>query len=126
MTSAPALASSQVAAIGFSAIIARTSASTCCLSGTTMVCKKEQNFFLDSGKWILMREFLDSLAVSCPVCGAAPVQKCKINSGSPRFESHIERGWIAASGHIRKAAKPKDDVDSSPPLALGRFSRSVI
>lgn len=52
-----------------------------------------------------MREILDSLYVHCPVCGAAPLQKCKINSELPRFESHIERGWIAATGHLNNALK---------------------
>lgn len=81
-----------------------------------MMCKKEHLSFLGPCEWIFMLEFLDSLDVNCPVCGAAPMQRCKINYGSPRFESHIERGWIAASGHLRKAPKLKEDVE--PPVTL--------
>ena len=47
-----------------------------------------------------MREFVDSLNVHCPVCGAEPLIKCAMNSEFPRFESHIERGWLAAMGHL--------------------------
>ncbi len=50
-----------------------------------------------------MREIVDSLKVHCPVCGAAPLRKCKIDSGFPRFESHVERGWIAAAGYLQQA-----------------------
>ena len=50
-----------------------------------------------------MRELVDSLSVHCPVCTAKPKEKCEMESGFPRFESHIERGWIAAMGHLKCA-----------------------
>lgn len=36
-----------------------------------------------------------SLKFSCPACGAEPGEKCEINSGQPRSESHVERKWTA-------------------------------
>jgi hypothetical protein len=36
-----------------------------------------------------------SLGYTCPVCGAAPQEKCELNSGGPRFSSHLERKWAA-------------------------------
>jgi hypothetical protein len=32
-----------------------------------------------------------SLEFSCPVCGAAPLEKCEMNNGGARFESHGQR-----------------------------------
>jgi hypothetical protein len=36
-----------------------------------------------------------SLDFACPVCGSQPLEKCILLSGVPRFQSHIERKWIA-------------------------------
>jgi hypothetical protein len=36
-----------------------------------------------------------SLKCRCPICGAAPQEVCELNTGAPRFESHIERGNLA-------------------------------
>jgi hypothetical protein len=36
-----------------------------------------------------------SLNFTCPICAAAPDEKCELNSGTPRFESHTERMDIA-------------------------------
>jgi hypothetical protein len=36
-----------------------------------------------------------SLNFECPVCGAAPHERCETNSGTPRFESHRERRDVA-------------------------------
>jgi len=36
-----------------------------------------------------------SLDFDCPVCGAMPKQKCFNLAGGFRFESHVERKWIA-------------------------------
>jgi hypothetical protein len=36
-----------------------------------------------------------SLNFNCPICGAAPQEKCELNSGTPRFQSHVERLDIA-------------------------------
>ena len=36
-----------------------------------------------------------TLAVRCPICLAAPRQKCKLSTGLPRMTPHRERIWIA-------------------------------
>jgi hypothetical protein len=36
-----------------------------------------------------------SLDFDCPACGALPTEKCFNLVGSFRFESHVERKWIA-------------------------------
>jgi hypothetical protein len=46
-----------------------------------------------------MSEIDLSLHYSCPVCGAAPLEQCELNSGTPRFESHIDRREIAKDHH---------------------------
>jgi len=38
---------------------------------------------------------------SCSVCGADPGEKCELNSGQPRYESHMERKWIAQDHLLR-------------------------
>jgi hypothetical protein len=58
-----------------------------------------------------MREFIDSLNVHCPVFGATPFKKCEMNAGFPRFESHIERGWIAAMGHLKNAPRQTAEAE---------------
>ena len=35
------------------------------------------------------------LSVPCPVCGAAAGERCVLNSGLPRFESHADRKFAA-------------------------------
>jgi hypothetical protein len=37
-----------------------------------------------------------SLSVPCPTCGAAPGQKCELNSGQPRTAPHRDRRLEAA------------------------------
>jgi len=32
-----------------------------------------------------------SLEFVCPICGAALQERCEMHSGTPRFESHVER-----------------------------------
>jgi hypothetical protein len=64
-----------------------------------------------------MLEIVDSLDVDCPICGAMPSQKCNLNSELPRFQSHIERGWIAAMGHIRNTSKRKTETTGAPETA---------
>jgi hypothetical protein len=44
-----------------------------------------------------------SLDFVCPVCEAQPQEKCMMNTGAPRFESHIERKWIAQDHHRNPA-----------------------
>jgi hypothetical protein len=43
-----------------------------------------------------------SLAVSCPTCGAAPGERCELSSGQPRYDPHRDRREIA-----KDAAKTK-------------------
>jgi hypothetical protein len=43
----------------------------------------------------------DSLNFDCPICGAVPQELCELNSGTPRFESHVER-WEIAKDHMRE------------------------
>jgi hypothetical protein len=50
-----------------------------------------------------------SLDFVCPVCDAQPQEKCELSSGAPRFESHIERKWIAQD--YRRKAALSDDPD---------------
>jgi hypothetical protein len=47
-----------------------------------------------------------SLDYACPVCEAQPKEKCTLNTGAARFESHVERKWIAQDHH-RRLTKPK-------------------
>jgi len=34
--------------------------------------------------------------IACPICKAQHQKSCELLNGTPRFESHIERKWIAA------------------------------
>jgi len=34
-------------------------------------------------------------AVRCPTCGAAPGEKCELNTGDPRNHPHLDRRLIA-------------------------------
>ena len=43
-----------------------------------------------------------SLNFECPNCGAAPREVCELNTGTPRFASHIER-WDIAKKYEQKA-----------------------
>lgn len=47
----------------------------------------------------------------CPVCGAARHERCELNSGTPRFQSHVERFDIA-SDH------PKESTQGAEPAAV--------
>jgi hypothetical protein len=50
-----------------------------------------------------------SLSFVCPICGAQPQEKCELNSGTPRFESHRERRDIAKDAEAAvKATLPED------------------
>jgi hypothetical protein len=44
---------------------------------------------------------ISTLDFVCPVCKAQPQEKCTLSTGFPRFESHVERKWIAKD-HNRK------------------------
>jgi hypothetical protein len=52
-----------------------------------------------------------SLDYVCPVCDAQPQEKCKLSSGALRFESHVERKWIAKD-HRRKTALTEPDPET--------------
>jgi hypothetical protein len=41
-----------------------------------------------------------SLNFACPTCGAQPWEKCRLLSGTARFNSHIER-WYIAKDYLR-------------------------
>jgi len=50
------------------------------------------------GQYMSMRKELSPkkmLAVRCPTCGAAPGEKCELNTGQPRTGPHRERRLIA-------------------------------
>jgi hypothetical protein len=42
-----------------------------------------------------------SLDFVCPVCGADPQEVCEMHSGTPRFESHVER-WDIVKDHLNR------------------------
>jgi len=42
-----------------------------------------------------------SLRIPCPTCGAAPNEKCELNSGHDRFESHLERREVVRDLELR-------------------------
>ena len=46
-----------------------------------------------------------SLTVPCPTCGAAPGQKCELNSGQPRTAPHRDRRSNAADKEKTKALR---------------------
>jgi hypothetical protein len=46
-----------------------------------------------------------SLNFACPICGAQPQEKCELNSGTPRFESHRERRDTAKAESLRDKAR---------------------
>jgi len=56
-----------------------------------------------------------SLDFGCPACGAMPKVRCFNVAGIFRFESHIERQWIA-QGH-----RP----EHSPTMAIPQGSREI-
>ena len=53
-----------------------------------------------------------SLDFVCPICGAEPQEKCEMNSGTPRFSSHVER-WDIANDYLRRTG-----IRKKTPLAI--------
>jgi hypothetical protein len=45
-----------------------------------------------------------SLDFVCPICGANPQERCEMLSGTPRFESHVER-WNIAKDHLNRESR---------------------
>ena len=54
-----------------------------------------------------MAEVDISLNFDCPTCGAAPMEKCELNTGAARFASHVERWDIAKEYQRKTKANPK-------------------
>jgi hypothetical protein len=52
-----------------------------------------------------------SLDFVCPICNAQPQEKCELSTGAPRFESHIERKWIAQD-YRRKTTHTEPDPEA--------------
>jgi len=61
-----------------------------------------------------------SLTVHCPTCGAAPEQKCELNSGQPRTTAHRDRRWNAADKEKTKTLR-SDCFDQTADLVGGIF-----
>ena len=51
-----------------------------------------------------------SLQIPCPICGAAPDEKCELHSGYERFESHRERRDLIRDLELR----PEGSKDAIP------------
>jgi hypothetical protein len=47
-----------------------------------------------------------SLDFVCPVCGSPPLEKYVLFIGAPRYQSHIERKWIALD-HLPKRSRAR-------------------
>ena len=61
----------------------------------------------------------DSLATSCPTCGAAAGQPCVLITGEPRNQSHRDRRVIAADLPVQKRARQTNRI--AEPNAKLRF-----
>jgi len=57
-------------------------------------------------------------AFRCPTCGAAPKEKCELNTGQPRTNAHCERRLIAADAPIEMASGGRLDVGRMANLAV--------
>jgi hypothetical protein len=56
-----------------------------------------------------MAKVFRSLDFVCPICGVQPEERCRLIGGGLRFESHIERKYIAKdSQRKRSTTKPKE------------------
>jgi hypothetical protein len=45
-----------------------------------------------------------------PICYVQPQKRCELTTGARRFESHIERKWIAIDHHGRLPEPRKDPL----------------
>lgn len=61
-----------------------------------------------------MAEFDSSLGVICPICGAGRREKCEMNSGTPRFESHLERRELARDRQLMRQPHAKPFLIKKP------------
>jgi hypothetical protein len=55
---------------------------------------------------------------ACPKCGVRPQEACKLNSGGPRFQSHLERYDLAKDHQVR--------MELDHPNAAKKTVRAVI
>ena len=69
------------------------------------VCNWEQRFSNGRHYKYWMAEIESSLDVLCPICGAQVGEVCELNTGTPRFQSHAERNWIAKDFALRRAGR---------------------
>jgi hypothetical protein len=61
-----------------------------------------------------MRKRFFALDVVCPICAARPNEKCTLLSGAPRYESHVERKWIAKDHNPRRSPAELPANDAAP------------
>jgi hypothetical protein len=61
-----------------------------------------------------MQKLYLALDIVCPVCGAQPQEKCKLTSGAPRFESHVERKYIAKDHNLKRSATKPPPAKKPP------------
>ena len=59
-----------------------------------------------------MARAIFSLSFTCPICGAAPKEPCEMNSGTPRFESHVERGNFVKDHFLEAENLVPDGLES--------------
>jgi hypothetical protein len=72
-----------------------------------MVFKIDHLLLPENCKKIEMHENNLPLNFKCPTCAAAPREKCVLNGGSPRFQSHIQR-WETARDHSWIGSPPHE------------------
>src|SRR5260370_14822567 len=51
-----------------------------------------------------------ALAFSCPTCGAAPGERCELNTGQPRTDPHRDRRLVAKDPHPRRGGTLKTNA----------------
>jgi hypothetical protein len=59
-----------------------------------------------------------SLNVPCPTCGAAPGQKCELNTGQPRTAPHRDRR-LSAADKEKATDERATCLDQLPDLVRG-------
>jgi hypothetical protein len=50
-------------------------------------------------------------SIRCPTCGAAPGERCVLNSGGLRFEPHPDRKILAAEAVVKRGIKYMLDIN---------------
>ena len=80
----------------------------------------------DQNFWVVTRynsRMLDlSLGFKCPICGAVPQEQCRMLSGSFRFESHIERKWIAVDHSLGRVLPQSSPMYSKRAARVARMN----